>query len=1151
MKQLFCILFFLSFYPVFSQDTTWVQTFTFDSISTRRANFVFPQELNNKRFEKVLMYYKLKCSPLTPWDQYNCGEWDYLTYTRIFEHTGVLDSIKKTNSQYLTNYNAPLSYTYFNAPFSKFNYYQTLEKSRVASGLTHTIVDNSVASNHAFPFAVNDLGSTYQCLFTANELITAGILPGDIQSLQLFISNIVNTGDVNKPKISIKATTNAQLNGLVNTGFTEVYNQSRVGLNSLQSGPNDFIFHTPFTWNGTDHLILEFTFNQSQIPVNQILFDQTAITEHSFGFQGKNGVLKFANGNTAMLELSDFTLGNEMTLMFWAKGNGNTGVNTSVLEAYDTLNRRMINIHMPWSDNTMYFDAGNNTGYDRIQKSMSGAGIDNEWHHWAFVKNANTGVMEIYRDGVLWHNGTGKNKNIGYISRLQLGSNWNRSYDWNGKLDEFQLFNKALDAATISSWRYKKIDNSHPQFANLLAYYRFDNLSNAVDEFNANLLMPSDYGMLTFDEKPFVGLDSTLTRPKISFGQGLVVTPASNEYFYDKRTKEAQVTFELSAVNQHFEINNAFLGLPSGSEDTLQMNGTILGSMPFTGNQMYSNDTIFYHEPPYEIVNDIEIGRYITPYGINFDLGPNGFYWLYDVTDYQQYLKDTVDLAAHNTQELLDLKFAFIEGIPPRDVHKREPIWQNWKTYSYKDMDNDTVLKAKSIVLSDTSEMFKIKTRFTGHGHYGSTNCCEWDPKDHKISIDGVERFNWSIWQTNECGDNPNIGQGGTWPYAREGWCPGDMVKEHDHEITPFVTPGQAVTIDYDIESVPTFDLDQGNGNYVVAMDLISYSKPNHQVDAAIVDILNPNKWEYYSKWNPTCSNPRIILQNTGEQPLTSCKIRCWVSYGDWLEYEWHGNLGFLEKEIVEIPVTDLSWWQDYAGTQIFTAQLYDVNGFPSLDEYAKNDVKKVKFDAPEGITGAFYVHFKTNNRASENKYRLIDASGNIIFERNSLQNNLEYKDTFNLDPGCYSIIVEDTDHDGLGFWYSNQVEGETYGWIRLRKVGGNYFEFFPTDFGRYHRYDFSVGFGLGTADEVLEPRIDLFPNPASDQVKIELNGEVGAYASLEIIDLSGQLMYTSTMSTNSTFAEKWVDVSFLAKGNYLIKIQTEKGVYTEKMIKL
>src|SRR5690606_7978182 len=141
------------------------------------------------------------------------------------------------------------------------------------------------------------------------------------------------------------------------------------------------------------------------------------------------------------------------------------------------------------------------------------------------------------------------------------------------------------------------------------------------------------------------------------------------------------------------------------------------------------------------------------------------------------------------------------------------------------------------------------------------------------------------------------------------GWCPGDMVKEYDHELTPYVTPGTTVSIDYDIEDVPAGDPSQGNGNYVVAMDLISYSAPNFQNDAAIIEILNPNNYEYYRKWNPSCSNPRVIIQNTGEQPLTSCIIRCWITYGNWIEYTWTGNLAFLEKEVVEIPVDDLMFW--------------------------------------------------------------------------------------------------------------------------------------------------------------------------------------------------------------------------------------------------
>ena len=113
-----------------AQDTTWVQTFTFDSITTRRADFPFPQELNDKRFEKVLMYYKLKCSPLTTWDQYNCGEWDYLTCTRVFDHTGVFDSVQVNGNRYTANLTSPATIQYNPFPYSQTDSYVRVEHNR-------------------------------------------------------------------------------------------------------------------------------------------------------------------------------------------------------------------------------------------------------------------------------------------------------------------------------------------------------------------------------------------------------------------------------------------------------------------------------------------------------------------------------------------------------------------------------------------------------------------------------------------------------------------------------------------------------------------------------------------------------------------------------------------------------------------------------------------------------------------------------------------------------------------------------------------------------------------------------------------------------------------------------------------------------------
>ncbi len=438
----------------------------------------------------------------------------------------------------------------------------------------------------------------------------------------------------------------------------------------------------------------------------------------------------------------------------------------------------------------------------------------------------------------------------------------------------------------------QKIDPTHPNWSSLILYHDFDNLSYARDlSPNAHVLMPSEAAMITSNTAHFVGQIIHNQRPLLEFGQGNMALNVTTHLVNEFKLKEPVVIFEQVPLHHHFELVNTFIGVQAGNTNTYDLNGQLTGSAPILTTQTLQNQSQTVYNPPFEIIRDVEIARYITPYGIQFDLGPNGFTWIYDVTDYQQYLHGLVDLAAHNTQELLDLKFAFIKGIPPRDVVKREPIWSDFKSYNFGQMAADAVLQAKPVVLSDSADMFKIKTRMTGHGQVGDYACCEWVNNSHQIKVDGVPRFNWSIWDAMICGDNPNIGQGGTWPYAREGWCPGDMVKEFEFELTPYVTPGDTVTLDYVVNAVPTNDPGQAGGNYIAAYDLISYTEPNFQNDAAIVDVLNPNNYEYYSKWNPTCQTRTWIWIN-GD-------FRCHVMF-------WYIQ-GKTNCEVIAVVMTEIS----------------------------------------------------------------------------------------------------------------------------------------------------------------------------------------------------------------------------------------------------
>ncbi|MCB9201801.1 MAG: T9SS type A sorting domain-containing protein [Flavobacteriales bacterium] len=80
------------------------------------------------------------------------------------------------------------------------------------------------------------------------------------------------------------------------------------------------------------------------------------------------------------------------------------------------------------------------------------------------------------------------------------------------------------------------------------------------------------------------------------------------------------------------------------------------------------------------------------------------------------------------------------------------------------------------------------------------------------------------------------------------------------------------------------------------------------------------------------------------------------------------------------------------------------------------------------------------------------------------------------------------------------------------------------------------------SSEEILRQAqndVSFFPNPASE--KVTFNEEV---QSVQIFNLSGQLLQTSIVNGTE------LNVSELAKGNYILKITTEKGIAIEKLIK-
>ncbi|MBN4073136.1 T9SS type A sorting domain-containing protein, partial [Crocinitomix catalasitica] len=965
-------------------------------------------------------------------------------------------------------------------------------------------------------------------------------------------------GSMGNLTVKMKHTSATDIYDFDNAGWTTVY---QLNTNFLTTGLNTLNLTYPFTYDGTSDLIIELSFENITATGTDNDLNGTTTSNTSVVYTNERlGYLDVNNGEYALADLSNYDFDNEITISFWANGDAaSLPVNTSVIEAQDSVGSRLINIHFPWSNESIYWDCGEGTGYDRINQLATTAEYEDVWHHWAFTKNQLSGIMNIYMDGTLWLSGGSKTRVVGEVNKFVLGANRSEANNWFGKMDEFRVWDVELSSTDIAAWMNQKVTAAHPNYANLVLYYDFDNEAYVKDKSGNNRdAMLTNPGQIQFYTESMAGHSSTNIRPNVTFVQGTYTSTLDSTLVMDSVQLDPIDVLQYQVNGRKFTIVDIEDHYPVGYSYLYDYTGAKLDSTFYAADVTITNDSIFYYKEPYEVIERYEIGRYITPYGIGFTLGAQGFTYLYDVTDYESLLHGDVDLQCHNTQELIDIKFAFIEGTPPRDIISVEKLWNGNASYSYQSLDDDVNLSSTPVALDPAGKEFKVRTRITGHGQIGTmVACCEWGNaalgneagRDHELWIDGTKQFEWEIWQMEECGDNPNIGQGGTWPYAREGWCPGDIVEEHEFDITPYVTAGTTTNIDYGIEDVPASDPTQGNGNYVIAMHLVTYGAPNFTNDAAIVDVLNPNRWEYYQKWNPTCQNPRVILKNTGSETLTSATIHIWVGgFDNVVEYNWTGSLNFLEEETVEIPITD-GFWYEYANTFKFSARVTFPNGVP--DEYLQNSTKEVYFDAPKAITEPFYVWLKTNNKASENYIWIKNQDGDKVYERTVMTNSTEYKDTLDLPQGCYTMEIFDTDHDGLGFWYSAAVEGETNGWLRLRKVAGGTIKTFVNDWGHYLSYSFTIGFGVGIDEEEVNYDFNVYPNPTEGIVNLSLDNFTGDQIQLNIYSELGQLIYTEDIYDNNPegYWNRTVDLSHVPSGIYLFNVTSDDQTATKRIV--
>jgi len=113
-------------------------------------------------------------------------------------------------------------------------------------------------------------------------------------------------------------------------------------------------------------------------------------------------------------------------------------------------------------------------GTNRADINTGGLIADNQWHTLS-VSFDRDGYMKMYEDGILLD--SADISSVGDITTnagLFFGTDINQSFAYKGSIAEVRIWNTLINDQSIQSWHCSHLDNSHPNYNNLIGYWKLN-----------------------------------------------------------------------------------------------------------------------------------------------------------------------------------------------------------------------------------------------------------------------------------------------------------------------------------------------------------------------------------------------------------------------------------------------------------------------------------------------------------------------------------------------------------------------------------------------------------------------------------------------------------------------------------------------------
>lgn len=540
---------------------------------------------------------------------------------------------------------------------------------------------------------------------------------------------------------------------------------------------------------------------------------------------------------------------------------------------------------------------------------------------------------------------------------------------------------------------------------------------------------------------------------------------------------------------------------------------------------------------------DMEIARFITPYGNSFNQSWHAE-WHIDITDYQMFLHDSVEIEyIHTGYEtnvgrgwVVTLDFTLIEGEPVMEPVNITQLWNGSFPYGNASNPIENYLTPITFTTDANTDIMRMRILQTGHGA-DNTNCAEFCAKARYTYLDSALVNTRSIWKT--CGTNPLYPQAGTWIYNRANWCPGAVVFPDIYDFN--VTGGSSHTLDINMQ---VYTATNPSANYAIGSQLIEYKNPVHVNDASIEEVYTPNNIFEYSRINAVCDNLKVQLRNNGTAQLTSATIKYGITGLTEYTYNWSGNIN--PNRTTDVVLNN--YILPTLTNSQFRIYLQSVNG--AADEYAYDDTVYSTALIPLVFDTPFVFLYKTNNLPGQTYFKFFDHNNNIIHQvlPGALLANTIYRDTLYFPAGCYRFTLYDTGGDGLNFW-ANPSQGT--GYARFLNMSGQIIKSFNADFGSEVSHNFLVDpSNIVSVNDLVQftPSVSVYPNPTQGNIVFEIIVPQKQDVTISIYNSMGQLALSQSYKNfNSEIIE--MNISNFENGIYFAKIVSDEMNVVKKIL--